>query len=127
MGQGSRMASIHKPTSKRDFTDDAAGGIAKALGILRKNWSLVAALAVIGFGASFFYSKTLPRIFQSQSMLELDPHINHPLGEKGEGVITLGSGDFWDSQEYYNTQYKILTSDRIMTTAARKADLPSDW
>ena len=60
-------------------------------------------------------------------MVELDPHVSHPLGEKMDSIVQYGSGDYWDNQEYYNTQYKIITSDRVLVAAARDLGLQNDW
>ncbi len=41
-------------------------------------------------------------------------------------MLNLGAGVAWDTHEYYETQYKILASNRVLGDVARRLDLASD-
>ena len=105
-------------------------GSTSALSLLktiRKHWPIVVACLLAASGISLVYSKTLPRIYQAQAMLELDPSVMRPLGDKSEAMMQLGAGDFFDNREYYETQYKILTSTKVMEAVARDTALQTDF
>jgi uncharacterized protein involved in exopolysaccharide biosynthesis len=117
---------IHLP--RRGAIEDAGGGIGAILKKLRKHSLLVAACIVLAASGAYLYSKTLPRVYQASSMIEINPHAAQPLGDKngGGGMLDMGAGLFWDTREYYETQYRIITSDRVLGAVARDLALASD-
>jgi succinoglycan biosynthesis transport protein ExoP len=58
--------------------------------------------------------------------LEIDPHATQPLGEKTSDVMDMGAGSYWDDRDYYETQYKIIASDRVLGQVVRDLALTSD-
>jgi succinoglycan biosynthesis transport protein ExoP len=110
-----------------NLSDGPGAGLLTMLRIVRKHWPLVAACVLAAAGISLVYTKTLPRIYQAQVMLELDPNVTRPLGNKMDSVMPMGPGDFMDTREYYETQYKIITSSKVMMAAARDAALQTDY
>lgn len=105
-------------------SQEVLAGAARFLRMIRKHWPLVVASLLLGCGLSLVYSKSMARIYQSSSMVELNPNPVRPLAEK-DTLLALG-GDF-DNHEYYETQLKIVTSSRIMLAAARSVALANDW
>lgn len=93
---------------------------------VRKHWALVLSAALLAAGASLLYSKSVSRVFEASTMLEINPHAARPLGEKANDLLDLGTGLYWDTREYYETQYKILLSDRVLSAVARDEGLPND-
>jgi len=118
------------PTERRTpqstVLEDAAGGVLGFLKTLRKHWGLVVAVVLLGAGLALMYAKTQRPVFESTIMVEIDPHAAQPLGQKGEDVYDIGAGSYWDTREYYETQYKIITSDRVLTAVARDLSLGAD-
>ncbi|MDB4993894.1 MAG: Tyrosine-protein kinase EpsD [Myxococcaceae bacterium] len=100
-----------------------------ALRTVRKHWAIIAACAFVAAGISLVYSKTLPRVYESETLLELDPNVSRPLGEKSESAMPMGAGasHYVDVFQFYETQYKIMTSSMVMQAAAREASLQSDF
>ena len=43
-----------------------------------------------------------------------------------DNIMPLGTGDFYDTREYYETQYRIITSSRVLEATARDIGLQSD-
>jgi len=108
---------------------EAAGSVVGLVKSVRKHWTLVLAVSFLGAGLGLLYAKTQARVYQAASLVEIDSHAAQPLGNRpGATVIELGSGDTWESsREYYETQYKIIASDRVLEAVARDLNLASDW
>jgi capsular exopolysaccharide synthesis family protein len=106
---------------------EESSGIASVLWVLRalrKHWAIVVALVVLSGAASLAYSKTLPKIYEAQALLEFDPDVIKPLGNKTDPLI--GWSAVWDTQQYYETQYKVMQSDRVLSMVARDLSLQND-
>jgi succinoglycan biosynthesis transport protein ExoP len=104
-----------------------AGAMESVLWLLRavlKHWPLIAAAVLLSGGIALAYSKSLPKIYEAQALLEFDPDVIKPLGNKTDPLI--GWSAVWDSQEYYQTQYKVMVSDRVMSTVVRDLSLQND-
>ncbi|MEO8799659.1 MAG: exopolysaccharide transport family protein, partial [Polyangiaceae bacterium] len=109
-------------------SDDAIVGVLQFLRTLRKYWPMVLTCVLIGAGVSLVYTKTLPRIYEAGTLVELDPSANRPIDDpKMQALMPLGGGDFFDNQEYYETEYKIITSSKVLEEAARNASLAADY
>ena len=104
--------------------EEAAGGLVNLGKALRKHWSMVFAAFLIGGGVALLYAKTQPRIYEAVAMVEINPHVAQPLGNKGDENLDMGF--FFDSREYYETQYKIIDSDRVLSAVARDLGLAHD-
>ena len=73
------------------------------------------------------YSRSLLKVYQAGTRLvEMSPRANQPLGESASGSFDIGAGLFWDPTEYYNTQYKLVTSGLVLTAAAEDLALQAD-
>lgn len=107
-------------------TEDALSSLATALRSLRKHWPILVACILLSGGLSLLYAKSQTRIYQSTATIELDPGVVRPLSDKMDAIMPLGTGDFLDNREYYETQYKIITSTRVMEAAARDLGLQTD-
>ncbi|HHH28407.1 MAG TPA: polysaccharide biosynthesis tyrosine autokinase, partial [Polyangiaceae bacterium] len=60
--------------------------------------------------------------YQAEATLKFDPNPPTPLGQDVEGVVDIGVGTYWNRQEYYQTQYQIIESQRVAReTVARLA------
>lgn len=91
---------------------------------IRKHWALVVGIVVLAGAASLAYSKSLPKIYEAGTLLEFDPDVIKPLGNKADPLI--GWSAVWDTREYYETQYAIMKSDRVLTNVVRDLSLQSD-
>jgi capsular exopolysaccharide synthesis family protein len=92
---------------------------------IRKYWPTVVACAIIGAGAGLLFSRCLRRVYDATSLVELNAIVARPLGDKADDVMSA-SVAWWDSEEYYETQYRIVTSQRVLTAVARNFNLPAD-
>lgn len=103
------------------------GALDNLLWLLRavlKHWPIIVACVLLGGGVALAYSKSLPKIYEARALLEFDPDVIKPLGNKADPLI--GWSAVWDSQEYYQTQFKVLTSDRVLSAVVRDLSLQND-
>jgi capsular exopolysaccharide synthesis family protein len=105
---------------------EGVAAFSAALAAIRKHWPLVVAAALLGAGGALLFSKTLPRVYDASALVELNASVIRPLGDKAVDMDTASAGAWWDSQEYYETQYRIVTSQRVLTEVVRNLNLASD-
>lgn len=102
----------------------ALSGILWTFRAVRKHWAIVLAIVLICGAGSLAYSKTLPKIYEAQTLLEFDPDVIKPLGNKADPMV--GWSAVWDTREYYETQYRIMQSDRVLSQVVRDLSLQND-
>jgi polysaccharide biosynthesis transport protein len=102
-------------------------GLVSVIKAVRKHWAIVAACFVLAGGGSLIYSRSVQRIYESQSMIEISPHASEPLGETSNSPVDFGLGSFLDSDVYYKTQHKIITSSPVMRGAVEALSLQADY
>ncbi len=97
------------------------------LKILRKHWAVVVACVALACGAALLYSKSVRRVYQASSLIEMNPRAPQPLGDSSGQTGFDMSALFMDPQEYYQTQYNIITSRSVLKAAAEAISLASDY
>jgi polysaccharide biosynthesis transport protein len=104
------------------------GGALEAIGwglrAIRKHWAITLALVLLGSGIALAYSKSLPKIYEASTLIEFDPDVIKPLGNKTDPMV--GWSAVWDTKEYYETQYRIIQSDRVLTAVVGDLGLQND-
>jgi capsular exopolysaccharide synthesis family protein len=106
----------------------SVAGVVSILKAVRKHWSTVVAFVVLGGGISLVYSKSIRKVYEAASLVEINPRASQPLGDEGGGKGALDLGTlFWDSTQYYQTQYKIIGSMPVVRAAAEAVSLPGDY
>ena len=107
--------------------EEAASTLTSALKVLAKHWVTMTSCVIFAGGLSLLYSKSQPKIYEATTMLEINPHADQPLGEKDDGSsLDIGAGLYWDTREYYETEYKIMTSDKVLRSVVRDLALATD-
>lgn len=91
---------------------------------IRKHWPIVVALTILASGTAFLYSKSQTRIYQSSSLLDFDPNPVRPLGEKTDPMMSWVS--YFDTQQNYETQFHIISSENVLSKVVRDMGLQSD-
>jgi succinoglycan biosynthesis transport protein ExoP len=94
---------------------------------LSRSWPLIVAAVILCAGAQLLKSKTEPPIYEASTLLEITPQPVQPLGDKESAALDMGAGMYWDTQEYYQTQYQIVTSDQVLNAVVRDLSLASDY
>ena len=111
-------------SAKVKLKDDSGAGMFALLAALRKNWPIVVACALMAAGVSLLYSKTLPNLYDASAMLEFDPNAVRPLAKETDPM--RGWSTYWDNKENYETQYRVITSESVLSTVVRDLSLTTD-
>ncbi len=106
----------------------AAGhhGLWELLGIVRKNWWVIALLFLVGAAAAGFYSYGQTKIYLARTTIQIDPSPPKPLGQEVQGVVDVGTGIYANNREYYKTQYDILQSRSLALKTVQRLGLQHD-
>lgn len=100
-------------------TDEWLGVNLRAhLRTVRKRRYVVAFLVAITVCAAFVWTYYQPKIYQATCTVIIDPMAPQVLQGVKE-VVELGTGSFWANREFYETQFRIMSS---MDTAVRVVD-----
>jgi polysaccharide biosynthesis transport protein len=118
-GHASKSKGIGKAS-----VEDLGSGPLWLLRAVFKRWPIVAACALLATGISLLYTKTLPRVYESGAMIEFDPDVVRPMADKTDPL--RGWATFFDNREYYETQYKVMTSERVLSAVVRDLGLQTD-
>jgi capsular exopolysaccharide synthesis family protein len=94
--------------------------------MVRKYWSTALLAAVVVSLLTAFNTLGQVKIYESHATILFDPNPPRPLGQKVESIVDLGSGNFWDNREYYETQYKIIQSMKVALAVVGDLGLAHD-
>jgi polysaccharide biosynthesis transport protein len=92
--------------------------------IVHKGRWLILAITAVITAAVAFYTFGQTKIYRAAAILQIDPTPPSPLGRDVPAIIT--GADFWNNQEYYATQYRILRSRGVAGDAVRALALHKD-
>jgi capsular exopolysaccharide synthesis family protein len=112
----------------RDWVDrpEAGGSQAAIWHTLRKNWATAVLTALLVTFAVAFYTLGQTKIYQAAATIQFDPNPARPLGGKVEAMVEMGAGSYWDNHEYYETQYKIISSYKVAVAVVNQLGLDHD-
>jgi succinoglycan biosynthesis transport protein ExoP len=92
--------------------------------IFRKHWPFLVVSLVLSTAVALFYGKSQPKVYDAASLIEFDPDTIRPLGNKQDPMI--GWSAVWDTQSYYQTQYRVMQSNRVLGVVVRDLGLQTD-
>lgn len=90
---------------------------------VRKHWPIMLLLFVASVIGTSIYTSRQVRIYEAIATVQLDPQPLTPLGRQNN---ESGSDSYWSNQEYFSTQYQVITSRRIAELVVKKLGLASD-
>lgn len=111
-------------TADRATADDSS--LMEMIGAVRKHFWLALAVVVLTVFAAGSYGLSRTKIYRAQATLQIDPRPPTPLGQNVEGVVELGTRNYWATLEYYNTQHKLIASLPVALAAVRELGLQHD-
>jgi succinoglycan biosynthesis transport protein ExoP len=90
---------------------------------VRKYWQILVALFVGSVVLACLYTANQVKIYEAVATVQLDPQ---PLTPMGHSSNESGYDSYWSNQEYFATQYQVITSRRVSELVAKKLGLSSD-
>lgn len=91
---------------------------------VRKHWPIMALFFVASVVGTSLYTSNQVRIYEAVATIQLDPQALTPLGR--QNTAESGSDSYWSNQEYFATQYQVITSRRVAELVVKKLGLASD-
>ncbi|HEX3854029.1 MAG TPA: polysaccharide biosynthesis tyrosine autokinase [Polyangiaceae bacterium] len=102
---------------------EAAFSPALIIRAVRKHWQIVVAVLVGCVVCAWLYTANQRNLYEAVATVQLDPQ---PLTPMGHTVAESGTDSYWSNQEYFATQYQVITSRRVAEAVVRKLHLNSD-
>lgn len=94
--------------------------------VVKKRRWIIAATTITITALAVVLAMRKPRIYEATATVIVDPQAPNVLGRDSVEVVQLGSGSPWINTEYYNTQYRILTSRSLAREVVQKYHLHRD-
>lgn len=100
--------------------------LAGAIRSITKNWPLASAIAVSVFVAAAFNTLRQTKIYRAVATVVIDPTPPRPLGKDMQSIVEVGANSYWANREYYQTQFKVITSRRVAEKTVRLMGLQNN-
>jgi polysaccharide biosynthesis transport protein len=110
----------------RETKKDASAAVLDAYKTLRKRWLWVVGFTLLAVVVAGFYTAGQQRIYSASCTLQIDPTPPKPLGSEVQAIVDVGTGSFWATTNYYNTQFKIIRSRAVAEETVRRLGLHQD-
>jgi polysaccharide biosynthesis transport protein len=118
--------SLAPPPAPAGADAEAGFGIWEYVAILRRRWMLIALIVVLALGGTAFVTLRMTKVYRATATLRIEVQAPRVLGADVENVVEMGTGSFWSNVEYYETQYKIISSRDVMLRVVKKHQLNED-
>ncbi|HTA91787.1 MAG TPA: polysaccharide biosynthesis tyrosine autokinase [Polyangiaceae bacterium] len=112
------------PASGASAEAEQAFSPALFLRAVRKHWPIMVCIFVASVVVASVYTSNQVRIYEAAATVQLDPQPLTPLGHQQS--TESGSDSYWSNQEYFATQYQVITSRRVAELVAKKLGLTMD-
>lgn len=86
--------------------------------VLRRRWYVIGAV-LLSLAVGLLATIRAPKIYRATTRILIDSHPPRVLADEVREVYNLGSQGYWASQEYYQTQYRIIRSRPVSERVAR--------
>jgi len=96
---------------------------ALVLRAVRKHWAILVLFFVASVVGTSIYTSRQVRIYEAVATIQLDPQPLTPLGHQN---AESGTDSYWSNQEYFATQYQVITSRRVAELVVKRLGLASD-
>ena len=93
---------------------------------LRRSWPLVIACIILCAGAALLHSKSQAPVYEASTLVEMTPQPVQPLGDKGAPRSTWARASSGIHREYFQTEYQIVLSDKVLGAVVRDLSLAND-
>jgi capsular exopolysaccharide synthesis family protein len=93
--------------------------------ILKRIWTILLVFVTV-FTLVVFYTFKQPRIFEAKMSIIIDLSTPQVLGKDVQQVVELSAADYWNSEQYFETQYAIIKSRMVAQKVVEKLGLADD-
>lgn len=101
--------------------------LATYLNAVWKHKWLVLGFATLVVAGTVMFTQRQPRIYEATTSVVISPSAPQYLpGGAGRDVVPLGTGNYWNTSEYFETQYRILRSRRVAQVVVERLGLDRD-
>ena len=90
---------------------------------VRKHWPIMLLIFVASVVGTSVYTSNQAKIYEAIATVQLDPQALTPLGRQN---TDSGSDSYWSNQEYFATQYQVITSRRVAELVVKRLGLTTD-
>lgn len=94
--------------------------------MVRKYWPTALFTLAVVIVSVTFYTLGQKKIFEAEATIQFNPNPPRPLGRGMDTLVDMGTGTYWNNQEYYETQYRIITSMRVAIATVQELGLQHD-
>lgn len=112
---GPAQATMVPEPSLRDYLDV----------VLKWRWLIVASF-VVALAVSAAIVWRMPRIYRAVATLELSPNAPRYLGTGVQDVAETGSNFYWQTKEFFETQYQVIRSRAVSQRVIDELGLATD-
>lgn len=91
----------------------------------RRKWVILVFLAVVVAGVTAWTLRQTP-IYRATATVQVDLRAPSVLGREVEQVEELGTGSYWNNQEYLTTQLKVVQSREVAAAVVKTLHLEQD-
>ncbi|MBI3070823.1 MAG: polysaccharide biosynthesis tyrosine autokinase [Deltaproteobacteria bacterium] len=92
--------------------------------LLRRKWLILLVAAGVSTG-TFFWTDSQIRIFAAKTTVEINTQTPQVITNVRE-VVELGTGGYWASKEFFQTQYQVIRSRAVAERVVRAEGLARD-
>lgn len=93
--------------------------------LLKRKW-VVLAVFVASVAAISLYTLRQPKVYAAAASLVIDNTTPQVLGENVREVVDVGSGSYWYTKDFYETQYRIIKSRMVAQRVVDDLHLDQD-
>ncbi len=94
--------------------------------IILKRIQLIGLVAVLVFTLVAIYTFRQPKIYEARATIIIDMSTPKVLGNDVQPVVEFSAADYWNSGQYFETQYAIIKSRQVAQKVVEKLGLAND-
>ena len=109
----------------RNEHEDGVVGIIQLLNLLRKHWLVLTVVVFASFIGSVLWTMQQPKIYRTQASIIINSRAPRVLTQV-QDVNPAGGGNYWATEYFYRTEYKVLESRMVADRAGEILNLQTD-
>ncbi|MEL6181091.1 MAG: Wzz/FepE/Etk N-terminal domain-containing protein, partial [Myxococcota bacterium] len=109
-----------------DGTEEGLIPIREYWDVVLKRLPLVVLVAIAVFALVAVYTFQLPKQYEARTSLIIDMANAQVLGSEVQPVVEFTKADFWNSSQFFRTQYRIIKSRSLATKVVERLGLADD-